>query len=63
MAALSVEHATLPVLGRVSPYASREDKVADVAEAARQIRIQDLKLVHYAGAGHIGGAARSLVSA
>jgi transketolase len=25
------------------------------SEAARQIRIQDLKLVHYAGAGHIGG--------
>jgi transketolase len=55
MSALAVEHATIPVLGRLSPYASREEKVAHVAEAARQIRIQDLKLVHYAGAGHIGG--------
>ena len=25
------------------------------SEAARQIRIQDPKLVHHAGAGHIGG--------
>jgi transketolase len=30
-------------------------QVAHIAEAARQIRIQDLKLVHHAGAGHIGG--------
>ena len=45
----------MPVLGRLSPYATREEQIAHVAEAARQIRIQDLKLVHYAGAGHIGG--------
>ena len=37
------------------PHASRAEQVAHIAEAARQIRIQDLKLVHYAGAGHIGG--------
>ena len=35
--------------------ASRAEQIAHIAEAARQIRIQDLKLVHYAGAGHIGG--------
>ena len=29
--------------------------MAHIAEAARQIRVQDLKLVHYANAGHIGG--------
>ena len=52
---LSLEHATLPVLGRLSPYASRDEQIAHIAEAARQIRIQDLTLVHHAGAGHIGG--------
>ena len=55
MTALAPEHITLPVVGRVSPTASRAEQVAHVAEAARQIRLQDLKLVHYAGAGHIGG--------
>ena len=45
----------MPVAGRISPYAPRAELVAHVAEAARQIRIQDLKLVHFAGAGHIGG--------
>src|SRR3954469_11165763 len=55
MTALSVEHATMPALGRLNPYATREEKIAHIAEAARQIRIQDLKLVHHAGAGHIGG--------
>ncbi len=55
MSALAPEHATLPVLGRLSPYATREEQVAHLAEAARQIRIQDLTLVHHAGAGHIGG--------
>jgi transketolase len=53
--ALAAEHVTLPVLGRLSPQASRVELVAHLAEAARQIRLQDLKLVHYAGAGHIGG--------
>ena len=55
MTALAAEHVTLPVLGRLAPHASRVDQVAHIAEAARQIRLQDLKLVHYAGAGHIGG--------
>lgn len=55
MTALATEHVTLPVFGRLSPHASRADQIAHLAEAARQIRIQDLKLVHYAGAGHIGG--------
>ena len=45
----------MPVFCRLPPHASRAEQVALVAEAARQIRIQDLKLVHYAGAGHIGG--------
>ena len=45
----------LPVLGRTDPHASRAEQVAHLAEAARQIRIQDLRLVHHAGAGHIGG--------
>ena len=55
MTALAPEHATMPVLGRLSPYAMREEQIRHIAEAARQIRLQDLKLVHYAGAGHIGG--------
>jgi transketolase len=55
MTALAAEHTTMPVFGRLSPHASRTDQIAHVAEAARQIRLQDLKLVHYANAGHIGG--------
>ena len=55
MTALAVEHVTMPVFGRLDPHAGRADHIAHIAEAARQIRIQDLKLVHYAGAGHIGG--------
>jgi len=55
MTALAPEHATMPVVGRISPHASRQDQIEHIAEAARQIRLQDLKLVHYAGAGHIGG--------
>jgi len=55
MTALAPEHVTMPVLGRLSPDASRAEQIAHIAEAARQIRIQDLKLVHFAGAGHIGG--------
>jgi transketolase len=52
---LTVEHATMPVLGRLPIHSSRAELVAHIAEAAQQIRIQDLKLVHHAGAGHIGG--------
>ena len=55
MTALTAEHATMPVLGRLDPHATRAEQIAHIAEAARQIRIQDAKLVHYAGAGHIGG--------
>lgn len=52
---LTVEHTTMPVPGRLPVHAERAERVAHIAEAARQIRIQDLKLVHHAGAGHIGG--------
>lgn len=55
MSPLTVEHATMPVLGRVDAASPRADQVAHLAELSRQIRIQDLKLVHHAGAGHIGG--------
>lgn len=55
MTALAPEHATMPLVERPGSHARREEVIAYVAEAARQIRIQDLKLVHYAGAGHIGG--------
>ncbi|MET8862743.1 transketolase [Nonomuraea sp. NPDC004580] len=48
-------HVTLPVFGRVARHAGRAEQIAHLAEAARQIRIQDLKLIHHAGAGHIGG--------
>ena len=52
--ALLPEHITMPVFIGL-PHAHRDEQIAHIAEAARQIRIQDLKLVHYAGAGHIGG--------
>ena len=42
MTALAPEHATMPVVGRLPAYASREEQVAHIAEAARQIRIQDV---------------------
>ena len=44
----------MPVFHRL-PHAHRDEQIAQIAEAARQIRVQDLKLVHFAGAGHIGG--------
>lgn len=52
---LTTDDTTMPVLGRVDPHAPRAVVIDHVAEAARQIRIQDLKLVHHAGAGHVGG--------
>jgi transketolase len=55
MTALSTEHTTMPVFGRLASTATRAELIDHIAEAARQIRIQDAKLVHYAGAGHIGG--------
>src|SRR5215204_7511496 len=54
MTALTSEHVTMPVFHRL-PQAHRDEQVEHIAESARQIRIQDLKLVHYANAGHIGG--------
>ena len=54
MTVLASEHITMPVFHRL-PHAHRDEQIANIAEAARQIRIQDVKLVHYAGAGHIGG--------
>ena len=55
MPTLTSDHTTMPVLGRLSRHASKSKQIAHIAEAARAIRIQDLKLVHYANAGHIGG--------
>ena len=55
MTALAPDHITMPVLHRLHPHAHRDEQIARIAEAARHIRIQDLKLVHYGGAGHIGG--------
>ncbi|WP_198671783.1 transketolase [Desertihabitans aurantiacus] len=55
MPGLTTDEVTMPVLGRLDSSARREDQVAHLAEVARQIRIQDLKLVHHGGAGHIGG--------
>jgi transketolase len=54
MTALAPDHITMPVFHRLR-HAHRDEQIANIAEAAQQIRIQDLKLVHYAGAGHIGG--------
>ena len=45
----------LPVLGRAPAGASREQAVAHLAEAARQVRRRDIQMVHAAGLGHIGG--------
>ena len=53
--ALSSEHITLRPVTRPGPDASRDEVTAFLAETARQIRLQDLALVHFAGAGHIGG--------
>ena len=53
--ALSSEHITLRPVTRPGPDASRDEVTAFLAEPARQIRLQDLALVHFAGAGHIGG--------
>lgn len=55
MTALTPDNTTLPVFGRPPSSSSRSQWIEYLAEAARQIRIQDLKLVYHAGAGHIGG--------
>ena len=53
--ALTSERITLRPVTKPGPGASRHEVVAFLAETARQIRLQDLALVHFAGAGHIGG--------
>ena len=53
--ASAVPGGELPVLGRVPAGASREQAVAHLAEAARQVRRRDIQMVHAAGLGHIGG--------
>jgi transketolase len=55
MSTLTLEYVTIPIFRRLSAHCGRAQMVEHIAEAARQIRIQDLKLVHYGGAGHIGG--------
>ena len=45
----------LPVVGRIGRDASREEVVAHLAEAARLVRRQDIRMVQAAGLGHIGG--------
>ena len=52
---LTADHIALPTFARLPEHAGRAERIAHIAEAARQIRIQDLLLVHHAGAGHIGG--------
>ena len=52
---LTTEQTTMPVAGPLPAGATRATTVAHLVEASRQIRIQDLALVHHAGAGHIGG--------
>lgn len=37
------EYATIPVFGRLAPHCSRAQRIVYIAEAARQIRIQDRK--------------------
>lgn len=53
--ALGPEHATIPVLGRPAEGAARDEVVEHLARVAQHVRLQDLDLVHFAGAGHIGG--------
>ena len=47
---LTADHITLPRFDRLPGHAGRAEQVAHIAEAARQVRLQDLKLVHHAGA-------------
>ncbi len=49
-AAITLEPVTRPASG-----APREEVLAFLTDTARRIRLQDLALVHHAGAGHIGG--------
>lgn len=45
----------LTVLGRVPAGASREEVVAHLALAAREVRKRDIRMVRAAGLGHVGG--------
>ena len=45
----------LKVFGQLPRHSGRSQQLEHIAEAARQIRIQDLRMVHHAGAGHVGG--------
>jgi transketolase len=47
--------AGLPVVGRTAPGASREEVVAHLANAAKEIRKQDIQMIRAAGLGHVGG--------
>lgn len=53
--ALTPDAITLERVCKPAPGAPREEVLAFLAETARRIRLQDLALVHFAGAGHIGG--------
>ena len=55
MNVLTAAAITLEPVTRPAPGASREEVLAFLADTARRIRLQDLALVHHAGAGHIGG--------
>ena len=55
MNVLTAEHVTMPTQLPLPLLLGRAEKVARLRDIAREIRIQDVKLVHYAGAGHIGG--------
>ncbi len=55
MNVLTAAAITLEAVTRPAPGAPREEVLAFLADTARRIRLQDLALVHHAGAGHIGG--------
>ncbi|WP_341359150.1 transketolase [Georgenia sp. M64] len=55
MTALMPPAGKAPWIGRTGAGAGREEIVAHVAEGARQIRLRDIRMVHEAGQGHIGG--------
>ena len=52
---LTADSITLEQVTRPAPGAPRDEVLAFLADTARRIRLQDLALVYYAGAGHIGG--------
>jgi transketolase len=52
---LTADSITLQQVTRPAVGAPRDEVLAFLADTARRIRLQDLALVHFAGAGHIGG--------